>query len=187
MTHTKGAARGPDARDDGAPEAAGAILRAAVDQVDGARRVDAADRVRGVVVAVVDEDDLDRQIGQHPLQPGDERPHVLRLLAGREHDRDRRRVTVELRPGRTRQRLCRRRDRLVLARPSAQLEYVCHARLARSPCGRRLPSGAPANLPHTCRIHIHVVPPPCPPPCSGLNITQIGDSTQGSIFRHVTS
>ena len=40
--------------------------RAAVDQVDGARGLDRADRVRRVVVAVVDEDDLEREVRAAP-------------------------------------------------------------------------------------------------------------------------
>ena len=74
------AARDPDACDDRAAEPALALPGGR--WISWTARVEsiAPDRVRRLVVAVVDEDDLDRQVGQHPLQPRDERPDVLRPL-----------------------------------------------------------------------------------------------------------
>ena len=89
----------PDARDDGSAEAAFALAVDTVQQPDVARRrpADGEDRLGRSVVAVVDDDDLHRHVGQDVLERGNER-HDIGLLVASRHDDGQQRAAAVRRP-----------------------------------------------------------------------------------------
>ena len=152
----------PHPRDHSASQPSDALRSLPVDQIHGTRGLDPPDRVGGVVIAVVDEDDLNRQIGEDTIESRHERADVVGFRAGGNDHRDRGSRGVAVQPGDR----CRHRDATrmwndsVLARPrGTEPECVPQARLTRCVAGPAwVTTVTPRATRLPCRIHNHL---PC--------------------------